>query len=79
MAVTIKEVPVGSASVFRQTINDNFEAVKTEVDQEVAGLKETVNTEIKQVYETMTQFELSSVQPIEQKQGDFWLKILPDE
>lgn len=73
--VDIKEVSVGSASNFRQTINDNFNALKTGIEQEA----QRVDGEFKVVYNTMTNFEVSSTEPTEQKVGDFWLKVLPDE
>lgn len=59
--IQLVEVPIGSASVFRKTINDNFDAIKNEFNE---------------VYDVMVDVELSSTQPENQKVGDFWFKEL---
>lgn len=60
--IVLNEVPIGPASTFRQTINTNFDNIRTEFAE---------------VYAMMVNIQLSSVQPSDQKTGDFWFKILP--
>ena len=59
--IVLNEVPIGPASTFRQTINTNFDNIRTEFAE---------------VYAMMVNIQLSSVQPSVQKTGDFWFKIL---
>lgn len=59
--IVLNEVPIGPASTFRQTINTNFDNIRTEFAE---------------VYAMMVNIQLSSVQPSDQKAGDFWFKIL---
>lgn len=59
--IVLNEVPIGPASTFRQTINTNFDNIRTEFAE---------------VYAMMVNIQLSSVQPSDQKTGDFWFKIL---
>ena len=59
--IVLNEVPIGPASTFRQTINTNFDNIRTEFAE---------------VYDMMVNIQLSSVQPSDQKTGDFWFKIL---
>ena len=59
--IVLTEVPVGPASTFRQTINTNFNNIRTEFQE---------------VYDMMVNIQLSSVQPTDQKVGDFWFKII---
>lgn len=59
--IVLNEVPIGPASTFRQTINTNFDNIRTEFAE---------------VYAMMVNIQLSSVQPSDQKMGDFWFKIL---
>ena len=59
--IVFNEVPIGPASTFRQTINTNFDNIRTEFAE---------------VYAMMVNIQLSSVQPSDQKTGDFWFKIL---
>lgn len=66
--LVLEEVPIGPASDFRGTINSNFEAVKTAVENEFTN----VYNQIEQVVD----IELSSTQPANQKVGDIWLKEL---
>lgn len=63
MAVTItwEEVPVGSASVFRSTMNNNFD---------------TMGDAINNIYSIMVNLTLSADQPLNQKAGDFWFKTV---
>ena len=63
MAVHVNpvEVPIGPASTFRSTINDNFTAIANEIDV---------------IYETMVDVRLATEQPTDQKVGDFWFKDL---
>ena len=61
VSITLAEVPIGEASIFRSTINENFEAIANEFDT---------------VYETIVDIQLSAEQPINQKVGDFWFKDL---
>lgn len=63
--LVLEEVPIGPASDFRGTINDNFEAVKTAMENEFTH-----------VYDIMVDVELSSTQPTNQKVGDIWLREL---
>lgn len=58
--IVLNEVPIGPASTFRQTINTNFDNIRTEFAE---------------VYAMMVNIQLSSVQPSDQKKGDFWFKI----
>ena len=58
--IVLNEVPIGPASTFRQTINTNFDNIRTEFAE---------------VYAMMVNIQLSSVQPSDQKTGDFWFKI----
>lgn len=59
--IVLNEVPIGPASTFRQTINTNFDNIRTEFAE---------------VYAMMVNIQLSSVKPSDQKTGDFWFKIL---
>lgn len=59
--IVLNEVPIGPASTFRQTINTNFDNIRTEFAE---------------VYAMMVNIQLSSVQPSDQKTGDFWFRIL---
>ena len=59
--IVLNEVPIGPASTFRQTINTNFDNIRTEFAE---------------VYAMMVNIQLSSVQPSDHKTGDFWFKIL---
>lgn len=59
--IVLNEVPIGPASTFRQTINTNFDNIRTEFAE---------------VYAMMVNIQLSNVQPSDQKKGDFWFKIL---
>lgn len=59
--IVLNEVPIGPASTFRQTINTNFDNIRTEFAE---------------VYAMMVNIQLSNTQPSGQKKGDFWFKIL---
>lgn len=59
--IVLEDVPIGPAANFRQTINTNFDNIKTEFAE---------------VYDTMVDIELSTTQPTTQKAGDFWFKDL---
>lgn len=59
--IVLNEVPIGPASTFRQTINTNFDNIRTEFAE---------------VYAMMVNIQVSSVQPSDQKTGDLWFKIL---
>lgn len=45
VSITLAEVPIGEASIFRSTINENFEAIANEFDT---------------VYETIVDIQLSA-------------------
>ena len=62
--LTIKAVEAGPASVFRETLNNNFNKIDKEIDN---------------VYKNMVNIVVSNEDesPIEyQKAGDFWFRVL---
>lgn len=59
--ITLETISIGPAVTFRNNINNNFTLIANEFDK---------------VYETMVDIELSTSQPSNQKNGDFWFKEL---
>ena len=70
--ITLAEVPIGPASTFRSTINENFTAIANEIDD----IYNTIDTKEAQIYATMVDVRLATEQPTDQKAGDFWFKDL---
>lgn len=59
--IQLNDIEIGSASVFRTTLNQNFDNIKLEFDD---------------VYNVMVNIELSPTEPTTQKNGDIWFKAL---